>query len=115
MGRVPDQPDGLVAALGQEALQLERDHPVPARDHYAHAATLLKRTIGRSHDAARAMLRSAGISWATEGLSADSGSGADVQTPSLWQKRDYTRPERATHGAYRSARSARHCCQSWSQ
>jgi len=33
LGRVPDQPDGLVAAPGQEALQQERDLPVPARDH----------------------------------------------------------------------------------
>src|SRR5262245_15132782 len=39
--RVPDQPDGLVAALRQEALQQQRDLPVPARDHYPHAATLL--------------------------------------------------------------------------
>jgi SEC-C motif-containing protein len=42
MGRVPDQPDHLVAALGQQAFQQERDLPVPARDHYTHAASLLK-------------------------------------------------------------------------
>jgi hypothetical protein len=41
MGRVPDQPDGLVPVLSQEALQQQRDLPVPARDHYPHAATLL--------------------------------------------------------------------------
>jgi len=36
-----------------------------------------------------------------------------LQTPSLLQKRDNTQLERAAHGAYRSARSARHrCCQS---
>ena len=40
VGRVPDQPDGLVAALGEQALQQERDLPVPARDHYTHAASL---------------------------------------------------------------------------
>ncbi len=38
------------------------------------------------------------------------GSGANSQTPSLRQKRDNTQLERAPHGAYRSARSARHCC-----
>jgi len=31
----------LVAALDQEALHQQGDLPVPARDHYAHAATLL--------------------------------------------------------------------------
>jgi predicted lipid-binding transport protein (Tim44 family) len=41
VGRVPDQPDGLIAALGQEALQQQRDLPVAARNHYSHAATLL--------------------------------------------------------------------------
>jgi len=38
------------------------------------------------------------------------GSGANSQTPSLRQKRDNTQLERAPHGAYRSPRSARHCC-----
>ena len=41
VGRIPDQRDGLVAALSQQALQQQRDLPVPARDHYPHAATLL--------------------------------------------------------------------------
>jgi hypothetical protein len=41
VGRVPDQPDGLVAALGQQALEQERDLAVPTRDHHAHAASLL--------------------------------------------------------------------------
>jgi hypothetical protein len=41
VGRVPDQPDGLIAAFGQEALQQQRDLPVPARNHYPHATTLL--------------------------------------------------------------------------
>lgn len=53
LGRVPDQPHGLVAALGQQALQQERDFPVPARDDDAHAVSLLtpvswivSRTVG---------------------------------------------------------------------
>jgi len=50
--RVPDQPCGLVAALGQEALQQERDLPVPARDHDARAASLLTGITGRRDDAA---------------------------------------------------------------
>jgi hypothetical protein len=37
VGPIPDQPYGLVTALREEALQQERDLPVPARDHYAHA------------------------------------------------------------------------------
>src|SRR5712691_7188492 len=49
--------------------------------------------------------RPAPVHRATEGLAANSGSGADMQRPSWWQKRDYTRPERATHCACRSARS----------
>ena len=53
VGRVPDQPHGLLAALGQEALQQERDLPVPARDHDAPAATSLRGIIGSSHDGAR--------------------------------------------------------------
>jgi len=48
LGGVADQPYGLVAALGEEALQQERDLPVPARDHYAHAASLRTGIIGRS-------------------------------------------------------------------
>src|SRR5580700_6111219 len=52
MGRVPDQPYGLVAALGEEALQQECDLAVPARDHYAHAASLLTGIIGRGDDVA---------------------------------------------------------------
>ena len=63
----------------------------------------------------RAMPRPAGTPGATEDLAADSGSGADVQMPSLRQKRDCTRPGRATHGAYRSTRSVRYCSQSWRQ
>ena len=51
VGRVPDQRDGLIAALSQEALQQERDLPVPARDHYAHAVSLLTELIARSDDA----------------------------------------------------------------
>jgi len=47
VGRVPDQPCGLVAALSQQALQQERDLPVPARDHYARAASLLTGITGR--------------------------------------------------------------------
>jgi hypothetical protein len=41
MGRIPDQPDRLVAALSQETFQQERNLPVPARDHYPHPASLL--------------------------------------------------------------------------
>jgi len=48
VSRVPDQPCGLVAALTQEALQQQRDLPVPARNHYAHAASLLTRITGRA-------------------------------------------------------------------
>ena len=48
MGRVPDQSYGLVTALGEEALQQQRDLPVPARDHYAHAASLVTGIIGVS-------------------------------------------------------------------
>jgi len=48
VGRVPDQPYGLVAALGQEALEQERDLPVPAGDHYSHSATLLTGLTGRA-------------------------------------------------------------------
>jgi len=40
VGRVPDQPHGLSTARGQEAFQQQRNLPVPARDHYAHAASL---------------------------------------------------------------------------
>jgi hypothetical protein len=46
VGRVPDQPCGLVTALGEEALQQERDLPTPARDHYAHAVSLVTGIIG---------------------------------------------------------------------
>jgi hypothetical protein len=45
LGRVPDQPDGLVTALGEKALQQQRNLPVPARDHHAHAVSLLMRII----------------------------------------------------------------------
>ena len=41
LGRVPDQPDSLVTTPGQQTLQRKRDLPVPARDHYAHPASLL--------------------------------------------------------------------------
>ena len=41
LGRVPDQPDALVAALGEEAFQQECDLPMSARDHNAHGASLL--------------------------------------------------------------------------
>jgi hypothetical protein len=34
--RVPDQPHGLITAPGQQALQQQRNLPVPARDHYPH-------------------------------------------------------------------------------
>jgi hypothetical protein len=47
VGRVSDQPGGLVTALRQEALQQVRDLPVPARDHYAHTATLHTGFTGR--------------------------------------------------------------------
>jgi hypothetical protein len=47
MGRGPDQPDGLVPVLSQKALQQKRDLPVPTRDHYPHAATLLIEITGR--------------------------------------------------------------------
>ena len=47
VGRVPDQRDGLVAALGQQALQEQRDLPVPARDHYRMPPTLLTGTSGK--------------------------------------------------------------------
>ena len=47
-----DQPYGRVAALGQQALEQERDLPVPARDHYAHAVSLLAGITGRSDDVA---------------------------------------------------------------
>src|SRR5215469_13340288 len=40
MGRVSDHPYGLVAAAGEQALQQECDLPMPARDHYTHAASL---------------------------------------------------------------------------
>jgi hypothetical protein len=50
VGRVPDQPCGLVTALSQEALQQERDLPVPARDHDARAASLLTEITGRGDD-----------------------------------------------------------------
>jgi hypothetical protein len=50
VGRVPDQPDGVVAALGEQALQQERDLPVAARGHYAHAVSLLSGIIGGSRD-----------------------------------------------------------------
>jgi hypothetical protein len=52
VGRVPDQPCGLVAALSREALQQERDLPVPARDHEARAASLHTGITGRRDDAA---------------------------------------------------------------
>ena len=38
--RVADQPDDLVAALGQQPLQQQRDLPVSTRDHHAHAVTV---------------------------------------------------------------------------
>ena len=40
VGRVSDQPYGLVAAPGEQALQQECDLPVPTRDHYTHAVSL---------------------------------------------------------------------------
>jgi hypothetical protein len=39
--RVPDQPDGLITAIGEETLQQQRDLPVAAGDYYAPAASLL--------------------------------------------------------------------------
>src|SRR5262249_47895012 len=47
VGRVPDQSHGLITAPGEQALQQERDLPVPARDHYAHAASLRTGTAGK--------------------------------------------------------------------
>jgi len=40
MGRVPDQPHGLVTAPGEQALQQQRDLAVAASDDNAHAASL---------------------------------------------------------------------------
>ena len=37
---VSDQPDGPITAPGQQALQQQRNLPVPARDHHTHAASL---------------------------------------------------------------------------
>ena len=45
LGRVPDQPHGLIAPPGQEPLKQERDLPVPARDHDAHAAGRVRDAI----------------------------------------------------------------------
>ena len=35
--------DAVIFAAGEEALEQERDLPVPARDHHAHAASILTR------------------------------------------------------------------------
>ena len=48
MGRVPDQSYRLVAAFSQQTLQQQRDLPVPARDHYPHAASLLTRSLAET-------------------------------------------------------------------
>jgi hypothetical protein len=37
MCRIPDQAHGLITAPGQEALEQQRNLPVPARDHHTHA------------------------------------------------------------------------------
>ena len=91
--RVPDQPYGLVAALGQEALQQQRDLPVPARDHYTRAVGLLTGIIGRSGDVASGPYcdhqEPHGPPKAWQGQSR-------LQVPSLRQKRMFT-PRVAMH------------------
>jgi hypothetical protein len=56
VGRVPDQPNRLVTALSEETLQQKRDLPVPARDYYTHAASLLTQIIGKNDGGATMFL-----------------------------------------------------------
>jgi hypothetical protein len=51
VSRVPDQPHSLITAPGQDALQQQRDLPVPARDHYTHGASLRTGITSSRHDA----------------------------------------------------------------
>src|SRR5215831_17961930 len=70
VSRVPDQPHGLVTPSGQEALQQQRDLPVPARDHYAHAASLRTGITSRRR-----------IEW---NVPIEMDDGVTLRSPGLW-------------------------------
>ena len=99
VGRVPDQPYGLVATLGEEALQQQRDLSMPARYHYAHAASLLIETIAEAATAPAAVLRSSN---AAQSPKAQQG-GADCSRRHLRQNPDVGCGERRESHADESA------------